>query len=354
MSKSFQERMFQPFEQEMTDQRGLSGSGLGLAIVRSFVQLMDGTIRVESEQGKGSSFFVDIPLGLFEGALYGWDKDALEQSESVRVLVIGDDRAACEHTAVLLRRMAVEAAFVLSGEEGVVCVRQARERQRDYGMILIDWETPGMDDMETVRHIREIVGKATTPITMSACDWREMEAPARTAGVDYFINKPVLREHLRDMLLVVTHHRHAFDVPAMPEEVRFNHEKILIAEDNDLNAEILKTLLESRNLSVVWAENGKVAVGLFAESEPGEYAAILMDIRMPVMDGLEATRHIRGMTREDARRIPIFALSANAFADDIQRSLQCGMNTHFNKPVDMDSICAALYYWLEHDKGNRP
>lgn len=121
-------------------------------------------------------------------------------------------------------------------------------------MILIDWETPGMDDMETVRHIREIVGKATTPIAMSACDWREMEAPARTAGVDYFINKPVLREHLRDMLLVVTHHRHAFDVPAMPEEVRFNREKILIAEDNDLNAEILKTLLESRNLSVVWAE----------------------------------------------------------------------------------------------------
>ena len=346
--------MFQPFEQEMTDQRGLSGSGLGLAIVRSFVQLMDGTIRVESEQGKGSSFSVDIPLGLFEGALYGWDKDALEQSESVRVLVIGDDRAACEHTAVLLRRMAVEASFVLSGEEGVVCVRQARERRRDYGMILIDWETPGMDDMETVRHIREIVGKATTPIAMSACDWREMEAPARTAGVDYFINKPVLREHLRDMLLVVTHHRHAFDVPAMPEEVRFNREKILIAEDNDLNAEILKTLLESRNLSVVWAENGKVAVGLFAESEPGEYAAILMDVRMPVMDGLEATRHIRGMTREDARRIPIFALSANAFADDIQRSLQCGMNTHFNKPVDMDSICAALHYWLEHDKGNRP
>ena len=138
MSKSFQERMFQPFEQEMTDQRGLSGSGLGLAIVRSFVQLMDGTIRVESEQGKGSSFSVDIPLGLFEGALYGWDKDALEQSESVRVLVIGDDRAACEHTAVLLRRMAVEASFVLSGEEGVVCVRQARERRRDYGMILID------------------------------------------------------------------------------------------------------------------------------------------------------------------------------------------------------------------------
>ena len=114
--------------------------------------------------------------------------------------------------------------------------------------------------METVRHIREIVGKATTPIAMSACDWRGMEAPARTAGVDYFINKPVLREHLRDMLLVVTHHRHAFDVPAMPEEVRFNREKILIAEDNDLNAEILKTLLESRNLSVVWAENGKVAV----------------------------------------------------------------------------------------------
>ena len=354
MSKSFQERMFQPFEQEMTDQRGLSGSGLGLAIVRSFVQLMDGTIRVESEQGKGSSFSVDIPLGLFEGALYGWDKDALEQSESVRVLVIGDDRAACEHTAVLLRRMAVEAAFVLSGEEGVVCVRQARERRRDYGMILIDWETPGMDDMETVRHIREIVGKATTPIVMSACDWREMEAPARSAGVDYFINKPILREHLRDMLLMVTHHRRAFDVPAMAEEVRFNHEKILIAEDNDLNAEILKTLLESRNLSVVWAENGKVAVERFAESEPGEYAAILMDVRMPVMDGLEATRHIRGMTREDARRIPIFALSANAFADDIQRSLQCGMNTHFNKPVDMDSICAALHYWLEHDKGNRP
>lgn len=231
---------------------------------------------------------------------------------------------------------------------------QARERRRDYGMILIDWETPGMDDMETVRHIREIVGKATTPIVMSACDWREMEAPARSAGVDYFINKPILREHLRDMLLMVTHHRRAFDVPAMPEEIRFNREKLLIAEDNELNAEILKTLLESRNLSVVWAENGKVAAERFAESEPGEYAAILMDVRMPVMDGLEATRRIRGMTREDARRIPIFALSANAFADDIQRSLQCGMNTHFNKPVDMDSICAALHYWLEHDKGNRP
>lgn len=131
----------------------------------------------------------------------------------------------------------------------------------------------------------------------------------------------------------------------------FNHEKILIAEDNELNAEILKTLLEYRNLSVVWAENGKVAVERFAESEPGEYAAILMDIRMPIMDGLEATRQLRGMAREDARRIPIFALSANAFVDDIQRSLQCGMNAHFNKPVEMDSICATLYQWLGRGKG---
>lgn len=354
ISKSFQERMFQPFEQEMTDQRGLSGSGLGLAIVGSFIQLMDGTIRVESEQGKGSSFSVDMPLGLFERALYGWDKDSLEQSENVRVLVIGDDRTTCEHTAVLLRRMAVEASFVLSGEEGIICARQARERRRDYGTILIDWETPGMDDVETVWHIREIVGKAMTPTAMSACDWREMEAPTRTAGVDYFIHKPVLREHLRDMLLMVTHHRYASDVPATPEGIRFNHEKISITEDNDLNAEILKTLLESRNPSVVWVENGKATVGLFAEPEPGEYAAILVGVRMSIMNDFEAIRHIRDMTREDARRIPIFALSANAFADGIQQSLQCGMNTCFNKPVDMDSICTALHYWLEHDKGNRP
>lgn len=142
--------------------------------------------------------------------------------------------------------------------------------------------------------------------------------------------------------------------PALPEEVGFNHEKILVAEDNELNAEILKTFLEYRNLSVVWAENGKAAVERFAESGPGEYAAILMDIRMPVMDGLEAVRRIRGMAREDARRIPIFALSANAFVEDVQRSLQCGMNAHFNKPVDMDSLCAALYRWLKQGAENAP
>lgn len=351
MSKVFQERMFQPFEQEMTDQRGLSGSGLGLAIVRNLVQLMDGTIRVESEQGKGTSFLVDIPLGLSEGPSHEGDS-ASERFNSVRVLVIDDDRITCEHTTALLRQMETEAAFALSGEEGVANVREAKERRQDYDIVLVDWKMPGMDGMETVRHIRDIVGKGMAVIVMSAYDWGEIEAPARAVGADFFINKPILKEDLQDVLLKATH-RQPFGFPAVPENVSFNDEKILIAEDNELNAEILKTLLEYRNLSVVWAENGKVAAERFAESEPGEYAAILMDIRMPVMDGLEATRQIRGMAREDARRIPIFALSANAFVDDIQRSLQCGMNAHFNKPVEMDSVCATLYQWLGRGKESR-
>lgn len=301
-------------------------------------------------QGKGTSFFVDIPLGLSEGPPHGWDENAPGHFTSMRVLVI-DDRITCEHTAALLRHREAEAAFALSGGEGLAKVREAKERRRDYGVVFVDWKMPGMDGMETVRHIREAVGEGAAVIVMSAHGWGEREAPARAAGVDSFINKPILREALHDALLKASR-RHAPVRPALPEEVGFNHEKILVAEDNELNAEILKTFLEYRNLSVVWAENGKAAVERFAESGPGEYATILMDIRMPVMDGLEAVRRIRGMAREDARRIPIFALSANAFVEDVQRSLQCGMNAHFNKPVDMDSLCAALYRWLKQGAEN--
>ena len=345
MSQEFMKHLFKPFEQEAGNQHGMMGTGLGLSITKNLVQLMNGVIEVKSEVGNGCLFDVEIPLALPENEAVE-DSIYSESFVDIRFLVIDDDRITCEHTTTLLKQMAVDAEYVLSGTSGIERVRQAHSLAADFQVVLVDWMMPDMNGVDTVREIRKIVGEEVTIIVMSAYDWSEIEKEAREAGVNSFMGKPMFKENIYEMLLKVTKRPEKSIVqPALSDDC-FAGEKILLAEDNDLNAEIVMTLLEMKNLQVVRGENGKVAVDLFKASAVGEYAAILMDVRMPVMNGLDATREIRNLQRPDAGTIPVFALSANAFTEDMSMSYQAGMNEHLSKPIDIDLMCKKLKTYI--------
>ena len=339
MSKEFLPRLFDAFTQEDSSSTNKYGStGLGMPITKSIVELMNGNIEVDSEKGKGTTFTVTITL-IQADHRSASENDIELQPHEMSVLVIDDDRIACEHAEVILRQVGVSCETVTSGREAVDMVKMRHARRDDYSLILVDWKMPEMDGVETTRQIRAIVRPDTPIIILTAYNWDDIEQEAREAGVDTFAAKPLFAGTVMDEF------REAFKskkAKLVQETVDLKGRRVLLAEDVQVNAEIMMMVLSMREMEVEHAENGRIAVEMFAGHEEGYYDAILMDMRMPEMDGLEATRTIREMNRNDAKTIPVIALTANAFDEDVQRSMQAGLDAHLSKPVEPDLLFETL------------
>lgn len=341
MSKQFLARLYQPFEQETEDvARNQTGSGLGMSIVYNLVQLMGGEIQAQSERGRGTAFTVTVPLELTkEAAAPEEEQMARKLLQNVRALIVDDDSVVGEQACAILDNIGACSLWVDSGQKAVEEVRQAIERGELYDLALIDWKMPGMDGVETTRQIRRLTGPDTMIIIISAYDWSDIEAQARAAGANYFIAKPLFQSTIYDTMLRLNI---TGKKPEKNESYHISGRRVLLVEDNELNMEIAKALLEFQGVLVDTAENGQVAVERFSTKPAGYYLAVLMDIRMPVMDGLEATRIIRKLEAKDGTKTPVIAMSANAFEEDKAVAFEAGMSGYLVKPVDLDRLYSIL------------
>ncbi len=339
MSEEFRQHIFESFAREDNKRiHRTEGTGLGMAITKYIVDAMKGEITVESQQGAGTEFKVVLDL-----------MKAEERVEDMVLpdwvmLVVDDDQQLCESTVDSLRSIGIRAEWVLDGEDAVKMATRHHKQHNDYHVILLDWKLPDMDGIQTARELRRQLGNDVPILLMSAYDWTEIEDEARAAGISGFLMKPLFRSTL--FYGLKPYMGAEDDKPAAEEDkLTFSNKRILVAEDNELNWEIANELLRDLGLELDWAENGEVCTDLFQSSEPGCYDAILMDIRMPIMDGYEATDAIRAMDRPDAG-LPIIAMTADAYSDDIQKCLSHGMNAHVAKPIDIDEVARILKRYL--------
>ena len=340
MSKDYLPHIFDSFSQEDSSSTNQYGSsGLGLAITKSIVEMMNGNIEVKSEKGKGTLFTVSVTLMDSERSHDSKDEPLIDPS-AMSVLVVDDDPVACEHAKLVLEKIGIACEIASSGADAIEMVQLRHARSDPYNLILVDLKMPDMDGIETTREIRKIVGHETAIIIITAYRWDDVLEDAVKAGVDSFIAKPLFAANIIEEFRAALRKKQLAKAQKPPTDLRGRH--VLLAEDVEINAEILTMVLAMREITCDHVENGRAAVDRFIASEPGFYDAILMDIRMPEMDGLEATTIIRDLDRPDARTIPIIALTANAFDEDVQRSLQAGMNAHLSKPIDNDALFAAL------------
>ncbi|MBP3216841.1 MAG: response regulator [Lachnospiraceae bacterium] len=339
MSPEFLPTIFDTFTQEDSTASNRYGStGLGMPITKNLVELMNGQIEVESEKNVGTTFVVTITLKESDRQDDEGQGGELHPHE-LSVLVIDDDPVACEHAELVLGQAGISCDTASSGTEGVEMVRLRHARQEPYNLILVDWKMPDMDGVETTRQIRDAIGHETAIVILTSYDWGEIAEEARAAGVDSFVSKPLIADSVMDEFWEAFRRKSA---AYLRQKADLTGRRILLAEDVLVNAEIMSMVLGLREMEVEHAENGQIAVDLYLQHEPGYYDAILMDMRMPVMDGLEATRLIRAAGRTDSKMIPIIALTANAFDEDVQRSMQAGLNAHLSKPVEPDSLYETL------------
>lgn len=345
MTKEFQKVMFEPFTRA-DDLRTskIQGTGLGMAIARNFAQMMNGDIKVESEPGKGSKFVITVFLKLQKKELA-----PVEELMDLPVLVVDDDRFCCENTVALLDEIGIAGEWVTSGKEAVERTISRYQNGDSYFAVILDWKMPGMDGIETAREIRKQVGKDVTIIILSAYDYAEIEQEAREAGVDEFIAKPLFRSRLTAALKNIIEGKpraSAKNYLSKISDCHYGDKRILLVEDNDLNREIAEKIIGMTGAKVITAENGKSAVDLFAASKQNAFDLIFMDIQMPQMNGYEATAAIRSMKRPESKTIPIIAMTANAFAEDVMLAKNAGMNEHISKPLDMNRLYDLLHRWL--------
>ena len=341
MSKEFLPRLFDAFTQEDSSTTNKYGSsGLGMSITKNIVEMMNGDIQVESEKGAGTTFCVTVTLMNSERNGSKTEMDEISPHE-MKVLVIDDDPIATEHAKLVLGKAGITAETAGSGAKALEMVQMHHARRDPYNLILVDWKMPEMDGVETTRRIREIAGSESAIIILTAYRWDDVLEEALDAGVDSFIAKPVFAAAVMEEFRSAMNRR---ERSGMQREKRadLSGRKILLAEDVQINAEIISMILQARGMETELAVNGKRAVEMFAAHPAGYYDAILMDMRMPEMDGLEATQTIRKMDRTDAQTIPIIALTANAFDEDVQRSMQAGLNAHLSKPVQPEIVYETL------------
>lgn len=336
------EKIFESFEQENADVTSkYGGTGLGLSIVKRFSELMGGWVSVSSVIGHGSEFTVELPFGRVE------HHEATEGFEGIKALVVDDDRESGEQIVRLLRSLQVEAEAVDNGRQAVLSIADAREGDKAFDLCLVDWKMPDSGGLETARNIRACAGADKLKLLIMDYDSVEIEHNASEAGADGIISKPVFRSAAIEALEAINLKNIPDSIDSSPaEDYDFSGRRILLVEDNALNREIAIELISITGAEVETAEDGVKAVEMFEQSSPGYYDLVIMDVQMPRMNGYEATRRIRMLERGDARTVPIFAMTANAFAEDREKSYEAGMNTHISKPLDIKNLYAYMKDYL--------
>ena len=337
MSPEFQQRIFDSFTREDTTRvQKIEGTGLGMAITKYIVDEMGGTIELQSQVDKGTEFHITLDLEAVS------DQEADMVLPNWEVLVVDDDAQLCSSAAASLTEIGVHAECALDGPSAISMVERRHQKRRDYHVVLLDWQMPGMDGIETARALRRRVGKDIPILLISAYDWSDIAEEARAAGISGFLSKPLFKSTLFYGLSRFAEPASAKADAAPKLAPDFTGRHLLLAEDSALNWEIARDLLSSYGFALDWAENGRLCVERFQASQADHYDAILMDIRMPVMDGYQAARAIRAMDRPDAREIPIIAMTADAFSEDIRRAMDSGMSAHIAKPIDIRELLRVL------------
>ncbi|MBQ6634706.1 MAG: response regulator [Ruminococcus sp.] len=339
MDASFIPKVFDTFTQEDSSRNNKYGStGLGMAITKNIVDIMNGTISVTSKKGVGTEFTVVVTL---KNSEHNNSEDFFIDIKDMRVLVVDDEEVAAEHARIVLDEAGIMADTCLSGTEALHMLEIQHLKQQPYNLVLLDWKMPNMDGIECAKEIRKLYSSETTIIILTSFNWDEIMDEALHIGVDSFLAKPLFASNVIGEFERISR-KNNMALFREKQRAELAGRRILLAEDVFINAEIMKKLLEIKEAKIDHAENGRIAVNIFAKSEKGYYDAVLMDVRMPEMDGLEATETIRAMDRPDAKNIPIIAMTANAFDEDVQRSLQVGMNAHLSKPVDPERLYQTL------------
>lgn len=335
MSSEFVSRIFEPFEREKSSTiSGIQGTGLGMAITKNIVEMMHGTIDVKSRQGEGTEVKVCFSFRIHST---GQEIQNVPQLKNCRALVVDDDFNACDSVTDMLGQLGMRTEWTLSGKEALLRTRQAVSRDDIYNVYVIDWMLPDMNGIEVTRRIRKEMGDEVPIILMTAYDWADIEEEAKEAGISAFCSKPLFLSELRSCLhsIVNTGEDQKKD---KGENLKHYTGRILLAEDNELNQEIATAILEDAGFTTDIAGNGQIAVEMLKKSQPGYYQLVLMDVRMPVMDGYEATKAIRQFENKELASIPILAMTANAFEEDRREALRCGMNGHLAKPIDVKGL----------------
>ena len=344
MSEEVQERIFAPFEQaDSSIAAKFGGTGLGMSITKNLVMLMDGKIYVNSKENEGTTFTVDIPLLKKESETKIPDFENM----GLNALVVDDEEEECRHAVRVLQEIKIQAEWVMHGAQAIERVISHHRGNRDYDICLIDWKMHDIDGIEVTRRIRAEVGYDVPIVMISAYDYMEMEEEARAAGVDGFLPKPLYRTAVYEEISRELKEREGRQIQGKAKQKLLSGKKILLVEDNDINRDIAKELLELQGATVIACEDGKQALQAFQNSGIREYDAILLDIRMPVLDGYETAGRIRALNRKDAVIIPMIAVTAHAFSGDVTAALRAGMNAHVSKPLDIAELCDKLIKEME-------
>ena len=340
MDKAYIPKIFDAFSQEDGSRKNKYGStGLGMAITKSIVEMMNGNIQVESEKGVGTQFTVTLTLRTCQQKQLSDEGDM--ELRAMHVLVVDDDPIAAEHARMVLDEVGIRADACFSGAEALKMMEVQRTKQHPYNLVLMDWNMEGMNGLEASERIRREFDNDTTVVVVTAYNWDDIQEEAQKAGVDSFLPKPLFAGTVMEELRRLSRQKR-LHLSAEKQRAPLAGRRLLLAEDMEINAEIMIDILSTEDIEADHAKNGREAVELFGKSEIGAYGAILMDVRMPEMDGLEAAATIRAMDRSDAKTIPIIALTANAFDEDVQRSMQSGMNAHLTKPVEPEHLFRTL------------
>ena len=342
MSQEFAKKIFEPFERERTSTVSrIQGTGLGMAITKNIVDMMGGTIEVQTAQGKGSEFIIRVPLRV---QAEHRPVEKITELEGLKALVVDDDFNTCDSVTKMLVKVGMRAEWTLSGKEAVLRARQSIEMSDAYHAYIIDWRLPDMNGIEVTRQIRSL-NNDTPIIILTAYDWSDIEVEAKAAGVTAFCSKPMFMSDLRETLMSALGQKPADAVQRLlPEKnADFKGKHILLVEDNELNREIAQEILQEYGFLVDSAENGAVAVEKVSTAAPGSYDLVLMDVQMPIMDGYTATRKIRALDDPARAKLPILAMTANAFDEDRRNALESGMNGFLSKPIVIGDLVQELH-----------
>lgn len=347
MSEEFAQHVFEPFEREKTSTvSGIQGTGLGMAITKSIIDAMGGTISVETKQGKGTEYIINLEFRL---QTEHRPIEIIQELSGLRALVVDDNFNTCDSVTKMLTQIGMRVEWTLRGKEAVLYSKQAVEMHDEFHAYIIDWALPDLGGIEVARQIRSVVGETVPIIILTAYDWTLIEDEARAAGVTAFCNKPIFLSDLREVLTSAISNTEADAAePILPDPgVELKGKRLLLVEDNELNREIAQEILEESGFVIETAEDGTVAVEKVKNSQHGYYDLILMDVQMPIMNGYDATRAIRALEDKELASIPVVAMTANAFDEDKQNAMNSGMNAHVSKPINVENLMEVLQTLLK-------